>query len=49
MARWCDGGRTQRSRVGTLADKAVKTAKRRAAEATLGKVEIDNKVLGNVY
>ena len=49
MARWCDGGRTQRSRVGTLTDKAVKTAKRRAAEATLGKVEIDNNVLGNVY
>ena len=46
MARWCDCGRTQRSRVGTLTDKAVKTAKRRAAEATLGKVEI---VLGNVY
>ena len=49
MARWCDGGRTQRSRVGTLTDKAVKTAKRRAAEATLGKVEIDNNVLDNVY
>ena len=40
---------TQRSRVGTLTDKAVKTAKRRAAEATLGTVEIDNNVLGNVY
>ena len=49
MARWCDGGLTQRSRVGTLTDKAVKTAKRRAAEATLGKVEIDNNVLDNVY
>ena len=50
MARWCDGGLTQRSRVGTLTDKAVKTAaKRRAAEATLGTVEIDNNVLGNVY
>ena len=23
MARWCDGGRTQRSRVGSLTDKAV--------------------------
>ena len=49
MARWCDGGRTQRSRVITLTDKAVKTAKRRAAEATLGKVQIDNNVLDNVY
>ena len=49
MARWCDGGRTQRSRLGTLTDKAVKTAKRRAAEAILGKVEIDSNVLDNVY
>ena len=38
MARWCDGGRTQRSRLGTLTDKAVKTAKRRVAEAALDKV-----------
>ena len=44
-----DDNGDQRSRVGTLTDKAVKTAKRRAAEATLGKVEIDNKVLDNVY
>ena len=35
MARWCDGGRTQRSRLGSLTDKAVKTAKRRSAEATM--------------
>ena len=49
MARWCDGGRTQGSRLGTLTDKAVKTAKRRAAEATLGKVQIENNVLDNVY
>ena len=27
----------------------MRTAKRRAAEATLGKVEIDNNVLDNVY
>ena len=40
MARWCDGGRTQRSRVGSLADKAVKSSKRRAAEASLDKVVI---------
>ena len=31
MARWCDGGRTQRSRVGSLTDKAVKSSKRRAS------------------
>ena len=41
-ARWCDGGggRTQRSRVGSLTDKAVKSSKRRAAEASLDKVVI---------
>ena len=48
MARWCDGGRTQRSRRGTLTDIAVKTAKRRAAEATLDKVNIGDDVLDNV-
>ena len=37
MARWCDGGRTQRSRVGSLTDKS---GKRRAAEASLDKVII---------
>ena len=42
MARWCDGGRTQRSRLGTLTDKAVKTA-------TLGKFQIEKNVLDNVY
>ena len=40
MARWCDGGRTQRSRVGSLTDKAVKSSKRRAAESSLDKVVI---------
>ena len=49
LARWCDGVRTQRSRLDTLTDKAVKTAKRRAVEATLGKVQIENNVLENVY
>ena len=48
MARWCDGGRTQRSRRGTLTDTAVKTAKMRAAEATLDKVIIGDDVLDNV-
>ena len=49
MARWCDDGRTQRSRLGTLMDKPVKTAKRRAAKGNLGKVQIENNVLKNVY
>ena len=48
MARWCDGGRTQRSSRGTLTDTAVKTAKRRAAEATLDKVSIGDDILENV-
>ena len=48
MARWCDGGRTQRSRLGTLTDKAVKTAKRRVVEAALDKVYVGNEALDNV-
>ena len=48
MARWCDGGRTQRSRLGSPTDKAVKTAKRRAAEATLDRVNIGIVALENV-
>ena len=42
MALWCDGGRTQRSRVGSLTDKAIKSSKSRAAEASL-----DNVVIGS--
>ena len=49
VARWCEGGRTQRSRLGTMTDKPVKTVKRRTAETTLGKVQIEKKVLENVY
>ena len=48
MARWCDGGRTQRLRLGYLTDKAVKTAKLPAAEDTLGRVNIGNDALDNV-
>ena len=48
MARWCDGGRTQRSRLGSLTDKAVKTAKRRVAEAALDRVYVGNEALDNV-
>ena len=40
--------RTQRSRLGSLTDKAVKTAKRRVAEATLSRVNIGNDALENV-
>ena len=48
MARWCNGGRTQRSRRGSLTNTAVKTAKRRVAEATLDKVSISDDILENV-
>ena len=48
MARWCHGGRSQRSRRGSLTDTAVKTAKRRAAEATLDNVSLGDDVLENV-
>ena len=48
-ARWCDGGVTQRSRRGSLADRAVQTEKRRAAEAMLSQVYVGNTPLENVY
>ena len=38
----------QRSRLGTLTDKAVKTAKRRVAEAALDNVYVGNEALDNV-
>ena len=49
VARWCDGGLTQRSRRGSLADKAVKTTKRRAAEALRRRVSVGQEELENVY
>ena len=48
-ARWRDGGVTQRSRRGSLADRAVQTAKRRPAEALLSQVYAGNTPLENVY
>ena len=48
-ARWCDGGKTVRSRKGTLADKAVKHAKRVAQEKELDHVFLDGKEIENVY
>ena len=48
MARWCDGGRAQRSRLGTLTDNVMETAKRRMAEAALDKVYVGNEALDNV-
>ena len=49
VARWCEGGVTQRSRRGSLADSAVQTAKRRAAEAPLSQIYVGNTALDNVY
>ena len=49
MTRQSDGDRTQRSQLDTLSDKALKTAKRQAADATLGKVHIEDNELDNVY
>ena len=48
VARWCDGGRTQRSQLGTLTDKAEKTAKRQVAKVALDKVYDGNEALDNV-
>ena len=49
VSRWCDGGLTQRSRRGSLADKAVKTRKKRDAEALLSHVHVGQSALENVY
>ena len=49
VSRWCDGGLTQRSRRGSLADKAAKTQKKRAAEALLSHVHVNQNPLENVY
>ena len=46
MSRWCDV--TQRSRLGTLIDKVVKTAKRRVAGPALGRVYVGKEALDNV-
>ena len=48
-ARWCDGGRTQRSRKGTLADKAVQQVKRKAREQELDHVMLEGQQIENVY
>ena len=47
--RWCDGGKTARSRTGSLADKAVQHAKRKALEKQRAHVMLDGNKLENVY
>ena len=49
VSRWCDGGLTQRSRRGSLADKAVTTRKKRNAETLLSHVHVGQSALENVY
>ena len=48
-ARWCDDGVTQRSRRRLLADRAVRTAKRRVAESLLSQMYVSNTWLEKVY
>ena len=43
--RWCDGGKTARSRKGSLADKAVQLSKRKAKEAELAHVMLEGEVV----
>ena len=47
--RWCDGGKTKRSRLGSLADKAVKQKKRKAKETQRQHVQLDGISLENVH
>ena len=47
--RWCDGGKTLRSRKGSLADKHVQTQKLKEIESNLGRVTIEGHQLDNVY
>ena len=49
LARWCDGGKTVRSRKGSLADKAVQHSKRKEHENELGHAYIEGQQLDNVY
>ena len=47
-ARWCDGGKTVRSRKGSLADKAVQLSKRKALEEERSHVTVNDTEIENV-
>ena len=49
QCRWCDGGKTVRSRKGSLADKTVQNVKRKQYEDSLGHVSLEGQQLDNVY
>ena len=48
-ARWCDGGKTLRSRIGSLADKAVQHSKRKALEEKRSHVTVNGTEIENVH
>jgi hypothetical protein len=47
--RWCDGGKTARSRIGSLVDKVVQHGKQIALEKQRAHVMLDGNKLDNVY
>ena len=49
IGRWCDGGKTIRSRKGSLADKKVQHHKRKELENNLPHVIVEGQQLENVY
>ena len=49
IGRWCDGGKTIRSRKGSLADKKVQLHKRKELEHNLPHVTVEGQQLENVY
>ena len=49
QGRWCDGGKTKRSRKGSLADKKVQTEKRKTLESERDRVTIEGVPLDNVH
>ena len=49
QGRWCDGGKTMRSRKGSLADKTVQSVKRKQHEDSLGHVFLEGHQLDNVH
>ena len=49
LKRWCDGSNSQRSRKGSLADKAVQLSKRKVAENARPHVTIEGDRIDNVH
>ena len=49
LKRWCDGTESNRSRKGSLADKAVQLSKRKSAEQVRPQVSIEGEAIENVH